>query len=212
MWKVEVVPILTHLVFTVMLHDMCYVVNAISTKRRWPFAVLNSDFRIQKWEFLHVAFAITFICKLLTGRWSRQMQWQSPRSQTVICSLRNRGCISKTLSGCKRQCHWMFELFVKWHAVSVLPQPKMWAQNFSKEDMDKLKWRYQYSCSVGCYCPLTEHERTWFALPATYVKQTWSKVHDMEKKEGSTKSFSHTRCHHGLSKQSPEKHKVPSMH
>jgi hypothetical protein len=107
-------------------------------------------------------------------------------SQTVVCGLRNNVSNSKTLRDCERQCRWMFTLFairIKWQVVCVLPQAKMWARNFSEGDMDKPKWRYRYSCTVGCYCPMTEHERKWFTLPAIYVSQTWNKVHDMENKK-----------------------------
>ena len=107
-------------------------------------------------------------------------------SQTVVCGLRNKGWNSKTRRGCKRQCRRMFALFairIKWNVACALPQPKLWARNCSEGDTDKPKWRYRYGCTVGCYCPMTEHERTWFTLPATYVRQTWSKVHEMEDKK-----------------------------
>ena len=60
-------------------------------------------------------------------------------------------------------------------------------QNCGRKIFQKETWTNQndgrYGCTVGCYCPMTEHERTWLTLPATYVRQTWSKVHDMEDKK-----------------------------
>ncbi len=45
---------------------------------------------------------------------------------------------------------------------------------------------------------MTEHERKWFKLPGTDIRQTWSNVPDMRKRNGTAKSSSCTKCHHGL--------------
>jgi hypothetical protein len=65
--------------------------------------------------------------------------------------------------------------------VAVVPNAKKWARKYTEGDMGIPNGRYQYTCTVGCCCPMTEHERTWFKLAGTDIRQTWSNVPDMKK-------------------------------
>lgn len=132
--KIEVGPILEHLVFRFMLNYMCYVVNNVSTERRWPFAALNNDLCIRvcaRCVSDHVHLQIVRRPVIAPDAVTKHVQ-----SQTCVCGLRNRGCNSKTRCCCERQCPWMFALFAvneNWHVVCGARLKKVGAKNRQKE-------------------------------------------------------------------------------
>ena len=124
------------------------------------------------------------------------------QSQTCVCGLRNRGCNSKTQCCCKRQCPWMISLFavyVKWHLVWLWSQ----TQKSGRENIQKETWAYQMDgistlallAVVVLWQNMKEHGSNLHELisdkrGAMFV--TWRKTN------GTTKSSSSTKCHHGL--------------